>query len=330
MEIISDIEKVKKGCILTIGNFDGVHIGHREILKVARETAAQKSAELVAMTFQPHPAAILYPEKAPGVLTPLEVKEKLLAQFGVDKLIVVAGGLDFLQLEPLSFLKKFLVKNIHPAVVVEGDDFNFGAKRAGNINTLCKFGDEKSFEVILVEAKKATLSASGQTVKVSSTMIRYMLTSGNVTDTADCLGRAYKLVGKIIKGKGIGQKLGFPTLNLEKPNQIIPAEGVYAGMVKVSETLEQVCEANCDIPAVFSIGQARTFGNQHPLLIEAHLLIKDADEIIGKWMAMDFVEYIRKQHKFTTPEELSAQIAKDCQKAKNILVLCRNPTGVNP
>jgi len=157
-------------------------------------------------------------------------------------------------------------------------------------------------------------------VRVSSTMIRYMLRSGNVADAAILLGRPYKLIGKIIPGKGKGKELGFPTLNMQKPEQIIPAEGVYAGFVEVADSEEKVCTEKTKIPAVFSIGQARTFGDEHPLLIEAHLLIKNANKTIGKWLAMDFVRFIRSQHKFASVQELSAQIAKDCEKAKKILV----------
>jgi riboflavin kinase/FMN adenylyltransferase len=146
-----------------------------------------------------------------------------------------------------------------------------------------------------------------------------MLESGHVADAAAALGRPYRLIEKIIPGRGIGKKLGFPTLNMKKPTQVIPAEGVYAGFVKIGQTIENVLASEEKIPAVYSIGQARTYGEEFPLLIEAHLLIENVGDLIGKYMAMDFVERIRSQHKFKTSEELSAQIAKDCQKAKELL-----------
>ena len=313
-----ELAKVEKGCVLTIGNFDGVHLGHREILTAAKQTAAERRTKLLLMTFDPHPVAVLHPEKAPGVLTPLELKTHLLAECGVDCLIVLQGNRDLLNLSPEDFVSRFLIENVQPAVVVEGEDFNFGIGRAGNIDTLRKLGTKKGFELSVISSKKVKLS-TGQNVRVSSTIIRYMLESGHAADAAAALGQPYRLAEKIIPGRGIGKKLGFPTLNMEKPGQVIPAEGVYAGLVKIGQSIHDALVSKEDIPAVYSIGQARTYGEEFPLLIEAHLLIGDVDGLIGKFMAMDFVQRIRRQHKFKTPEELSEQISKDCEKAKEIL-----------
>ena len=318
LRAISDFEKIKKGCVLTIGNFDGVHLGHQEILAAAKRIAQERAAELVAMTFEPHPVAILHPDRAPGMLTPLEFKTHLLAECGVDALIVLEDNRWLLNLSPGNFASRFIVDNMQPGVVVEGDDFNFGLHRAGNIDTLRELGSQRGFEVCVIGPKEIKLS-TGQTVRVSSTLIRYMLESGHVADAAAALGRPYRLIEKIIPGRGIGKKLGFPTLNMKKPTQVIPAEGVYAGFVKIGQTIENVLASEEKITAVYSIGQARTYGEEFPLLIEAHLLIENVGDLIGKYMAMDFVERIRSQHKFKTSEELSAQIAKDCQKAKELL-----------
>ena len=318
LRAISDFEKIKKGCVLTIGNFDGVHLGHQEILAAAKRIAQERAAELVAMTFEPHPVAILHPDRAPGMLTPLELKTHLLAECGVDALIVLEDSRRLLNLSPGNFASRFIVDNMQPGVVVEGDDFNFGLHRAGNIDTLRELGSQRGFEVCVIGPKEIKLS-TGQTVRVSSTLIRYMLESGHVADAAAALGRPYRLIEKIIPGRGIGKKLGFPTLNMKKPTQVIPAEGVYSGFVKIGQTIEDVLASEEKIPAVYSIGQARTYGEEFPLLIEAHLLIENVGDLIGKYMAMDFVERIRSQHKFKTSEELSAQIAKDCQKAKELL-----------
>jgi riboflavin kinase/FMN adenylyltransferase len=270
------------------------------------------------MTFEPHPVAILHPEKTQGVLTLLELKKHLLAQYGVDCLVMLKGDDEFLNLSPEDFVNRFLIQNIRPTTIVEGTDFNFGVGRTGNVGTLKELGNEKEFEVIVVEPKKIKLS-SGQTIRVSSTMIRYMLESGHVADARAALGRPYRLIEQIIPGRGIGTKLGFPTLNMKKPNQVIPAEGVYAGFVGIGDSIENVLSCDEAIPAAYSIGQARTYGEDYPLLIEAHLLNEISDKITGKFIAMDFIERIRSQHKFKSPEELSAQIAKDCQRAKQIL-----------
>jgi riboflavin kinase/FMN adenylyltransferase len=150
-------------------------------------------------------------------------------------------------------------------------------------------------------------------------MIRYMLESGHVSDAAVALSRPYRLIGRIIPGKGRGKQLGFPTLNMQKPKQVIPAEGVYAGFVGIADYEEQLLQRQQRIPSVFSIGQARTFTDEHPLLIEAHLLVKQVDNMTDKWMAMDFLGRLRSQHKFSTPEALAKQIAKDCETAKKML-----------
>jgi riboflavin kinase/FMN adenylyltransferase len=315
---ISDLQKIRRGCVLTIGNFDGVHLGHQEILSAACKSAKGNKVELVVMTFEPHPVAVLHPERAPGVLTPLELKKHLLAKRGVDCLIVLEGNDELLNLSPKDFVSRFLVEYVQPSVVVEGSDFNFGVKRTGDIDTLRKLGSAKGFEVSVVEPKQIKLS-TGQIVRVSSTIIRYMLESSHVADASAALGRPYRLVEQIILGRGVGKRLGFPTLNMKKPQQVIPAEGVYAGFVRVGQTIEDALACEEEVAAVYSIGQARTYGDEFPLLIEAHLLKENVNDLAGQYMAMDFVEHIRSQHKFNTSEELSAQIAKDCEKAKEIL-----------
>ncbi len=318
VQTISQFQHIPKGCVLTIGNFDGVHAGHQEILAVAREAAETNDTELIAMVFDPHPVAILHPEMAPGVLSPLDIKKYFLADCGVDKVIVLRTNRKLLALSPEKFVDRFLIEHIRPSVVVEGDDFNFGAGRAGNIDTLKKLITDKGFEVRVIKPKKTKLS-TGQTVRVSSTMIRYMLEGGHVADAATALGRPYRIAERIISGRGVGIKLGFPTLNMKKPKQVIPVEGVYAGFVKIGEFMDDALKSKEKIPAVYSIGQARTYGDDFPLLIEAHLLIKDVGDLIGHYMTMDFIEHIRNQHKFKTPEDLSKQIAQDCHQTRKIL-----------
>lgn len=318
IQSLPDCGDISKDGVLTIGNFDGVHLGHQEILIYARQKAIQRASQLIAMTFEPHPVAILYPEKAPGVLTPLEVKQNELEKLGVDYLIVLRDSAELLNLSPEDFVKNVIVEHIQPSMVVEGEDFNFGAARAGNNTTLQKLGVEYGFKSHILPSKAIKLS-TGQVVRVSSTMIRYMLESGHVSEAHAALGRPYRLVEQIIHGRGVGTKLGFPTLNMKVPKQVIPAEGVYAGFVYLGKTSDEVLNSEKQYPAVYSIGQARTYGDEFPLLIEAHLLDENVPDIAGKYMAMDFISHIRNQHKFRSPEELSAQIKKDCEKAKEIL-----------
>ena len=140
-----------------------------------------------------------------------------------------------------------------------------------------------------------------------------------MADAARLLGRRYRLIGRIITGRGKGRQLGFPTANLLPAAQIIPTEGVYAGFVAVADSEDDICLAKANVPAVFSIGQASTFGDDYPLLVEAHLLVENVGKLEGKWMAMDFVDFIRHQHKFKNIEDLQTQIARDCEQAKIVL-----------
>ncbi|MDD5328211.1 MAG: riboflavin biosynthesis protein RibF [Phycisphaerae bacterium] len=331
MQIIrdeSDLEKIKRGAVLTIGNFDGVHIGHQAILSVAKRIAGQRQAELVAMTFQPHPLSILNPEKAPESLMPAVLKERLLAEFGAGILFAAKSEPELLSLAAEDFVERFIVKGIRPIAIVEGEDFNFGRKRTGTVHTLQKLAGARGIEVVIVEPKKAKL-ANGETVEVSSTEIRNMIKEGKVADAAVLLSKPYRLIGNIVSGRGKGKQLGFPTLNMDptshllrragKPGQLIPAEGVYAGLVEIGDSESDVCLTRAKIPAAFSIGRAATYGANQSLLIEAHLLIDNVEQFTGRWMAMDFIERIRGQQKFGSEKELVEQIDKDCRKARQIL-----------
>ena len=318
IETISNIEKIKKGCVLTIGNFDGVHIGHREILTAAKKAALERKTELTVMSFEPHPLAVLCPQRAPGILTPLPLKKQLLAESGVDCFFFLQSSQELLNLSPTEFVDRFFGRATQPSVVVEGQSFNFGYGRSGNVHTLHSLGTEKGFLVSIIEAKEVRLSI-GQAVKISSTMIRNILESGKVADAAIALGRPYRLMGKIISGRGKGRQLGFPTVNLQPPDQLIPAEGVYAGFVEIADSLKQLLSAKQRVPAALSIGRSETLGSDYPLSIEAHLLTENPGDIHDKWLAMDFIEYIRCQRKFNNEADLADQIAKDCEKAKEIL-----------
>jgi riboflavin kinase/FMN adenylyltransferase len=304
--------------VLTIGNFDGVHVGHQEILSAAKRIASQKPARLVAMTFEPHPVAVLFPNKSPGILTPLSLKRCLLEGFGVDCLVVLESTPELLSLAPTEFVNDFIADAIAPSVVVEGRSFNFGSGRSGGVDVLRQLGAQKGFEVAVVDAKEVRLS-DGRGVEVSSTAVRELLCEGRVADAVKALGRAYRLIGRVVPGQGKGKELGFPTANMEPPEQIVPCEGVYAGLVEIGESFEDVCISKEKMRSAFSIGQSSAYGGGNQLLIEAHLLREVVGELSGKWMAMDFVERIRSQIEFETESQLSEQITRDCQKVRDIL-----------
>jgi riboflavin kinase/FMN adenylyltransferase len=322
VETTRQIEALDKGWALSIGNFDGVHLGHQQIIKATAKACKEHSARGVAvMTFEPHPVAILHPEKAPGILTPLEIKKCLLKTFGVDCLIVLRDSLKLLNLSPADFVDRFLMKTVRPSVVVEGPNFNFGYGRSGNVNTLRQLGVERGFEVVEVAPIEMRLKGPSdrRNVLCSSSLVRSLLETGQVELAQSVLGRFYRLIGKTITGRGVGKKIGFPTANIQPTNQIIPSEGVYAGFVEVADTLEEICSAQAKRLAAFSIGRAKTFVSEHPLLVEAHILNEDVEDLSGKYLAMDFVQHIRGQKRFETKQQLAEQIAKDCKKAKSIL-----------
>jgi riboflavin kinase / FMN adenylyltransferase len=313
-----EIGSVEPGGVLTIGNFDGVHLGHQEIIKAARQLAMRRQVAMVLMTFEPHPVAVLHPEKAPKVLTPLDWKLHLLGRLSPDTVVVLEDSRGLLELSAHDFLDRFLMRAIRPSVIVEGEDFKFGAGRSGGIETLRDLGATMGFRVEVIPSRYVTLP-SGQALRVSSTAIRRMLEAGAVADAALALGRPFRLYGRIVVGRGKGRKIGFPTLNMGVPDQILPAEGVYAGWVQTADSCDGLFSDAESMPGVFSLGRASTFGDTHAMLIEAHVLSGPVRDKPGGWMAMDLVQQLRPQHRFPAVDDLARQIARDCQDARVVL-----------
>ena len=312
------IDQIPKGSVVTIGNFDGVHLGHQQIIAAGKKIASARKTQLVVMSFYPHPAVVLNPTREIGVLTPLQYKGHLLSQLGVDCLFVFDTTAELLSLSPLQFVDRFLSGCVKPVAVVEGPDFNFGAGRAGSLDRLQQLGAEKGFEVCVVPQKQMTL-AGGATVKVSSTTVRNLLQAGAVADAARALTRPYRLLGTVVPGKGKGRKIGFPTANLQPQPQIIPQDGVYAGWVLLGDSLEDLFHADRKFAAVFSIGTTPTVEPCDGRLIEAHIIGRQMAALAGKYMAMDFVEKLRGQKKFPGEKDLARQIESDCETATTIL-----------
>lgn len=307
--------------VLTIGNFDGLHLGHQDIIAAAKDAARKTTAadgKIAVMTFDPHPVAILHPEKAPGMLTPLELKEQLLRQLDVDYLIVLKDSFDLLNLSPRDFVDKFLMPTVKPSVIVEGPNFHFGYGRSGNVDTLKQLGSERGFEVIVVPPRQVDID-NNKTAMCSSSLIRNLLEKGNVAAARKALGHCYKLIGRTVTGRGVGKEIGFPTANIDPHDQIIPAEGVYAGFVEVADSFADICKAAPRRYAALSVGRAKTFLTDHPLMVEAHILDTDVEDLGDKFLALDFVDFIRPQQRFESKQHLATQIQKDCQTAKDIL-----------
>jgi riboflavin kinase/FMN adenylyltransferase len=218
MRIIEDhqaISGLPKGMVLTIGNFDGVHRGHQSIIATARQLARDKQTPLAVMTFDPHPAVLLNPDRVPGILTPLKMKALLLESLSVDVLIVIKDSLKLLNLSPEDFVDQFLMENLSPSVMVEGPDFNFGYGRSGSVETLRGFGTTRNFEVVEVPFIDSVPDSESETEKCSSSSIRRLLEEGSARRASQILGRPFRLVGKTIPGRGVGTQLGYPTANIE-------------------------------------------------------------------------------------------------------------------
>lgn len=293
-------------CALTIGNFDGVHRGHQQIIAQAGLFAANAGAPTVVLTFEPHPLSVVAPEKAPARLMPLDEKLSCLASAGAEIAVVARADRELLSLTPAQFVEK-IVARLHPSHIVEGASFGFGRGRSGTPQTLRDLGTRLGYEVFIVDPVKLQLDG-GTTLEISSSMIRRLIAEGRVHRAELCLGRPYALIGEVVGGIGRGTTLGFPTANLEVVDQLVPADGVYAGVVRVMGGAASSAARRW--AAAVSIGTTPTFTAAAERKIEAFLL--DADlQLYGKTLRLEFGKWLRAQKTFESAEELCAQINRD-------------------
>lgn len=305
MRVIDDPENLRlDGVVLTIGNFDGVHRGHQAILADARKRAAELGAEMVVMTFDPHPATILSPDRVPPTLTPHAEKLRLIAQAGADTVVVVPARREFFDIPADQFIREILVARFRPQAVVEGASFRYGAHRGGTPESLRQAGKEYGFEVRIVEPVRVALGGHPDAV-ISSSLVRHLLSSGTVDQAAGCLGRPYALIGRVEHGAGRGGKLGFPTLNVGDCAQLIPAPGVYAGQAEIPAGL---------FTAAISVGVNPTFAGDR-VSVEAHLPDFSGDAY-GQPVRLAFMNWLRPQICFESPAALKDQIAQDVASAR--------------
>ncbi len=308
---LENIGESVRGCVLTIGIFDGVHLGHQKILSRCREHADRAGCSVVALTLHPHPAAVLHPEHPPLYLMPLDTRSQLLGKAGADFVVTVRTDDSLLDMAPEEFVKCIIVKRFAPVCLVEGPNFFFGLARSGTVKTLERAGQFEGFDVDIVESVSVDLSDGQQ--GVSSTLIRSLIRGGRVEDAATCMGREYCLFGQVVPGQGRGRDLEYPTANVDAHDQITPADGVYAGTTSV--------EGNV-FPAAISVGIKPTRGPAAQT-VEAYLL-DDADfdaggmDIYGRGIALSFTHRLRDQAKFACLEDLKAQIAKDVCSVRRI------------
>jgi riboflavin kinase / FMN adenylyltransferase len=345
MKVYSSLEQFNKpsaGCIVTVGNFDGVHRGHQAIITQAKTLAGRKSMVLVGMTFDPSALAVLFPEKASRFLMPLNMKIRLLNQFGLDHLIVVPAAKHLFSMTAEEFVRDILVNRLAMRHIVEGQTFNFGRRREGGIYTLKNLAPKYHYSVhetpsITLDMGDSQGAASNSaehanspvlpaeaspSVVISSTLIRNLIDDGRLDSAKRCLGRWYEIYGKIISGRGLGRQLGFPTANLQlfQKNQLIPGDGVYAGWVRLGDNFEDVWQSQTLHPAAVSIGRAETFADSD-WQIEAHLLDypPDGPSLCEKHILLAPVEKVRPLRKFESLDLLRLAIAQDCLKIKDSL-----------
>ena len=290
---------------LSIGNFDGLHLGHRRILQTALELAKAESAIFAAVTFEPHPMTVLRPELAPARLTPPSIKQKLFESMGVDHLVILPPEPSVLNLQAEQFWT-ILRDQVKPAHLVEGASFRFGKGAAGSVENLRVWSAGTGISLHVVESVFVPL-LDLNVAPVSSSLIRFLLDNGRVRDAAICLGRPYSLSGSVAQGHQRGRTIGFPTANLKPDDQLIPPDGVYAGRALAAGTL---------YPAAVSIGTMPTFG-ENLRQIEAHLIGFDGD-LYGQPIEIHLLDWLREQQKYAQLESLVAQIKADVAET-NIL-----------
>jgi riboflavin kinase/FMN adenylyltransferase len=308
-----------EGTVVTIGAYDGVHLGHRSVIRLVRQRAAERGLRSAVVTFDRHPAAVVRPESAPRLLTDLEQKLELLADTGIDYCLVITFDEARSQESAEDFVKEVLVDCLNAADVVVGEDFHFGHRRAGNVPLLRRLGGELGFEVDGIELVGAENDPGAGVVPVSSTRIRRALVEGDLALANRLLGRDYEVRGVVALGDKRGRELGFPTANVSVPGDILlPADGIYAGWFERPDGSVHA--------SAISLGRRPTFYvESHVSLLEAHLLDFDGD-LYGEHAKVRFVARLRDEVRFESADALVEQIGRDVDRARELLDAFPPPT----
>ena len=299
---------------MAIGNFDGVHRGHRALIAEAKVQAEARKSPLAVLTFEPHPQEFFRPSPECFRLTPLRTKARLLADLGVDALFALTFDADMAKRSPQDFVLNVLVGGLGISGVVVGHDFEFGQKRAGNLATLSYMGEMEGFSVTAFDTVSAHSShEKSGTEKISSTLIRQMLKQAKPEEAARLLGHPWSIEARVEHGDARGRTMGFPTANMHLGHCLAPAYGVYAVRVAILEGDHAV--ARHDGVANFGI---RPMYQVNVPLLETHLFDFDGD-LYGKYLSVEMIQYIRPEAKFPSLADLIAQIGADAAKARAIL-----------
>ena len=309
----TDLSQIPQGygpSVVTLGNFDGVHKGHRAVLSTVVEQAGARGAHSVAVTFDPHPVAVLHPERAPQIITSPDQRLDLLSATGLDAVLVMEFTREFAQWTPERFVVEVFVKALGARLVVVGEDTRFGVRNSGDVVALRRLGAEHGFEVL-------TLADIGNGGRWSSSRVRDLVTKGDVARVAEILGRPHRVAGEVVHGDHRGRELGYPTANLSPVAEgLIPADGVYAGFL----TRPTLPERDLDhtLPAAISIGTNPTFaGTQRR--VEAYVLDRTDLDLYGEIVVFEFIERLRATEKYDSVEALLVQVADDVEHCRALL-----------
>jgi riboflavin kinase/FMN adenylyltransferase len=304
MQIIRHIAESRAdfaGSVVTLGNFDGVHLGHQALIRGAVRDAAQRTIPSVVLTFEPHPLKVLAPERAPKLILAHKDKVQLMQQLGVDIVAVQPFDLAFAKLDPEAFVTELLVGRLKAKKLWVGSDLRFGQGRKGSVDDLLRLGVRQGFEVSAVEP----IVVGGR--RVSSSRIRELIGAGRVEEVEVLLGRHHFISGRVIAGRRRGGDLGFPTANIAPRTEVLPLDGIYATVFHLGEQT---------LLSVSSIGVNPTFGSG-PRTVESYILDFNRD-IYGAAVRLSFIKRIREERKFSSVAELVTQIRVDVQSAEEI------------
>ncbi len=292
--------------VVVIGNFDGVHLGHRHVVGRAHEIARGLGVPLVAVTFDPHPMAVLRPEHAPTTLTSIPERAELLRSVGADAVLVLPFDTEMAGWAPEEFVERVLVRVLHAAVVVVGANFRFGHRAAGDVATLVEEGRRHDFTV-------EGIPLDGGPQVWSSTYVRTCLAAGDVAGAAEALGRPVVVRGVVQRGDQRGRELGFPTANVAVPqHSMVPADGVYAGWLRRLDTDER-------LPAAISVGTNPTFEGRRERRVEGYVLDRDDLDLYGVEVEVTFHERLRGMVRFESVNGLVAAIRDDVTRTREVL-----------
>ncbi|MER5713442.1 MULTISPECIES: bifunctional riboflavin kinase/FAD synthetase [unclassified Streptomyces] len=304
---LEDIPQDWGRSVVTIGSYDGVHRGHQLIIGRAVERARELGVPSVVVTFDPHPSEVVRPGSHPPLLAPHHRRAELIAGLGVDAVLVLPFTAEFSQLSPADFIVKVLVDKLHAKAVIEGPNFRFGHRAAGNVAFLAELGETYDYEVEVIDLYVSGSAGGGQ--PFSSTLTRRLVAEGDMAGAAEILGRPHRVEGIVVRGAQRGRELGFPTANVETlPHTAIPADGVYAGWLTA---------AGERMPAAISVGTNPQFDGTERT-VEAYAIDREGLDLYGLHVAVDFLAYVRGMLKFDTLDDLLQAMAADVKRSREL------------